>query len=100
MEAPRLPSMLGFKSKKANQFYFEPRYYDARKEKMDQRYKRIGKELGVKDTSRMHKEDLRAEMRENWGSGYSRDAATGQVNKKVLFYVVALVAITYFLIFY
>jgi hypothetical protein len=100
MEAPRIPSMFGFKSKKANQFYFEPRYYSARKEKMEQRYKRIGKELGVEDSQRMHKEDFKAEMRENWGNSYSRNAAAGQVNKKVLFYVVALVAIAYFLIFY
>ena len=31
MEAPRIPSMFGFKSKKPDQFYFEPRYYDERK---------------------------------------------------------------------
>lgn len=100
MEAPRIPSMLGFKAKKANQFYFEPRYYNPRKEKMEKRYQRIGKELGVVEPEQMHKEDFKAEMRETWGAGYARDAAGGQLNKKVLFYVVALFAIAYFLIYF
>ena len=100
MEAPRIPSMFGMRLKKPNRFYFEPRYYNERKEKMNQRYQRIGKELGAEDSKRMHQEDFKAEMRENWGNSYSRNAAGGQLNKKVLFYVVALVVIAYFLIFY
>ena len=44
MEAPKIPSMFGFRSKKPDQFYFEPRYYDERKEKMLIRLKnKLGK---------------------------------------------------------
>lgn len=99
MEAPRLPSMFGFKSKKANQFYFEPRYYNERKEKMDQRIKRIGKDIGVEDSGKSHKEDFKAEMRENWGSSYSKNVAGNQLNRKVIFYVIALFGLAYFLLF-
>ena len=45
MEAPKIPSMFGFRSKKPNQFYFEPRYYSERKEKMKKRYDRLEKEI-------------------------------------------------------
>ena len=45
MEAPKLPSMFGIKTRRPNQFYFEPRYYNEKKEKMKKRYERIGKEI-------------------------------------------------------
>ena len=99
MEAPKIPSLFGFKSKRPNQFYFEPRYYDERKEKMKQRYNKIGKELEKNTKERTNVEDFKSELRENWGNSYSRGKAGSQVNRKVIVYVIALLALTYYLLF-
>lgn len=100
MEAPKIPSMFSMRLKKNNQFYFEPRYYSKRKEKMEQRYKSISNELGIEESKKSSKDDFKAEMRDNWGNSYSRNATGSQLNKKVIFYVVALVVLAYFLIYY
>lgn len=57
MEAPKLPSMFGIKTRRPNQFYFEPRYYDEKKEKMQKRYDRIGKEVENEGTARTNPEE-------------------------------------------
>ena len=100
MEAPRLPSMFGFRSKKPEQFYFEPRYYNERKEKMKKRYDRIGRELN--DTPSFEKsntEDFKSNMRENWNNSYTRSRAGNQMNRRVIIYVIALLALAYFILF-
>jgi hypothetical protein len=100
MEAPKIPSMFGFRSKKPNQFYFEPRYYDERKEKMKQRYDRIGQEVdNTKTVERTNPEDFKTTLRENWGNGYARNKAGNQMNKRVIIYVIALLALAYFILF-
>lgn len=100
MEAPKIPSMFGFRSKKPNQFYFEPRYYSERKEKMQQRYNRIGKEIDNSViTERTNTEDFKSELRENWGNGYARSKTGNQMNKRVIIYVIALLALAYFILF-
>jgi len=100
MEAPKLPSMLGFKSKKPNQFYFEPRYYDERKEKMQQRYERIDREVNSNSSNnRTNATDFKSELRDNWQNNYSRSKAGNQMNKRVLIYVVGLMALAYYILF-
>ena len=84
MEAPKIPSMFGFRSKKPNQFYFEPRYYDERKEKMKKRYERIAKEVNSTPKKSNPSSDFKSELKENWQNNYSRSKAGNQMNKKVI----------------
>ena len=100
MEAPKIPSMFGFKSKKPNRFYFEPRFYDERKEKFQERYDSITREVNKipvdeKNSSEAFKTNLRA----SWGEGYSRNRVGGAMNKRVLIYVVALAVLAYIILF-
>ncbi|PCJ28149.1 MAG: hypothetical protein COA97_02415 [Flavobacteriales bacterium] len=100
MEAPRIPSMFGFKSKKPNQFYFEPRYYDEQKEKMLKRYDRIAREVTNKPSfERLNSEDFKSTLRENWGTNYNRAKAGNKMNTRVIIYVIALVALAYYILF-
>ena len=96
MEAPKLPSIFGLRSKKPNQFNFEPRYYDERKEKMKQRYDRINREMDNTNLDKTHPEDFKSTLRDNWGNGYSRNRAGNQLNKRVVIYIVVLFALAYY----
>lgn len=97
MEAPKIPSFFGFRTKRPNQFYFEPRYYDERKEKMEQRYERISKELKSSSDDSLNPETFKSTLRENWGNGYSRKKTGNQINKRVLLYVVVLLGLVYYI---
>ncbi len=99
MEAPKLPSLFGFRSKRPEQFYFEPRYYNERKEKMKKRYDRIGREVENTSTERTNTEEFKSTLRENWGSGYARNKAGSQMNRRVFIYVLALLALAYYILF-
>ncbi|MCB0402808.1 MAG: hypothetical protein KDD41_12040 [Flavobacteriales bacterium] len=99
MEAPKIPTLFGFKTRRPNQFYFEPRYYDERKEKMKQRYDRIGKELDQENASRTNPEEFRSTLRENWGDGYARRKMGGSMSKRVIIYIIALLALSYYILF-
>jgi len=100
MEAPKIPSMFGLRSKKPNQFYFEPRYYDERKEKMKKRYERIAKEVDSTSEKNTPSSDFKSELRENWKNNYSRSKAGNQINKRVIIYVVTLLALAYYILFF
>ena len=99
MEAPKLPSLFGLRSKRPNQFYFEPRYYNERKEKMQKRYDRIGKELKESENLRTNPEEFKATLRENWGNGYARSKVGQQMSRRVIIYVIALLALAYYMLF-
>ena len=45
MKPPKLPTI--FRTKKPKQFNFEPRYYNAQKEKMKERYDRISSQAAL-----------------------------------------------------
>jgi len=99
MEAPKLPSMFGIKTRRPNQFYFEPRYYDEKKEKMKKRYERIGKEVENEGTVRTNPEEFRSTLKENWGAGYARNKMGATINRRVIIYIVALLALAYYILF-
>jgi len=100
MEAPRIPSMFGFKSKKPDQFYFEPRYYDERKEKMKKRYETIGRELNNDNSAKPSRtDDFKSAIRENWGNSYSRTRAGNKMNTRVIIYIIGLGALAYYILF-
>jgi hypothetical protein len=100
MEAPKIPSMFGFKSKKPDSFYFEPRYYSEQKEKMKSRYERINREVN-KDPSfkKSSAENFKSAIRENWGENYNRTRAGNKINNKVIFYVLILSGLAYYILF-
>jgi hypothetical protein len=100
MEAPKIPSMFGFKSKKPDQFYFEPRYYNERKEKMNSRYESIGRQLDNNPTfEKTNTADFKSSIRENWGDSTSRSRAGNKMNTRVIIYVLGLAAIAYYILF-
>lgn len=94
MQPPKIPSF--FKTKKHTQFYFEPRYYNERKEKMEERYSRISKELSNDNKGeRTDSAVFRSTLRENWATS-SRHAQSSAINKRVLFYIVLLIGLAYY----
>jgi hypothetical protein len=99
MEAPKIPSMFGFKSKKPDQFYFEPRYYNERKEKMNKRYESIGRQVANNPTfEKTNTDDFKSSIKENWGDSVSRSRAGNKMNTRVIIYVLALGAIAYYVL--
>lgn len=93
MQAPKIPSF--FKTKKPNQFYYEPRYYNERKEKMQERYSRISRELNRNDNTRTDSEVFRSSLRHSWET--SRQGGTGnKINLRVVLYIVALTGLAYY----
>ncbi|MDG1476341.1 MAG: hypothetical protein P8Q14_04290 [Vicingaceae bacterium] len=100
MEAPKIPSLFGFRSKKPDKFYFEPRYYNERKEKLQKRYDRINREVNSAPASEeRNSEEFKSNLRENWGESYSRNRTGGQMNKRVIIYVLALAILAYLILF-
>lgn len=93
MQTPKIPSF--FKSKKPDQFYFEPRYYDARKEKMKERYDRIAKEVSSEKSDKTDTEVFRSNLRESWAA--NRRQKTG-INYRILFYIVILTGLAYYVL--
>lgn len=77
MEAPKIPSFLKTKYQ-FKRFNFQPRYYDADKERMELRKKRIEEELRGRSEG-MDKDaiELKARMKlsieENWRNRRSKD---------------------------
>ncbi len=93
MQAPKIPSF--FKTKKPNQFYYEPRYYNERKEKMQERYSRISRELNTNKGDRTDAEVFRSNLRHSWES--SRNGGAGhKLNYRIVLYIFALTALAYY----
>jgi len=100
MEPPKIPSLFGFRTKRPNQFYFEPRYYDERKEKMQQRYDRINKEVENSASKKTNAEDYKSTLRESWSNNYSKRKTGNQINRRVIIYIVVLLGLAYYMFFY
>jgi hypothetical protein len=101
MEAPKIPRLFGIKTKKPSQFYFEPRYYSERKEKMDKRYAQIGKEVELEkknSTPESQSDEFRSTLRENWGSSSHTKKAGNTFNTRIIIYAVVLLGLAYFIL--
>lgn len=93
MQAPKIPSF--FKTKKPNQFHYEPRYYNERKEKMQERYNRIARELNENKNEATDQEAFRSTLRQSWES--SRNSNAGhKLNYRIVLYIFALTALAYY----
>lgn len=93
MQPPKIPSF--FKTKKPTQFHYEPRYYDERKEKMEERFRRINNEVNQRN-ERTDSDVFRSSLREQWGASHRHRGSASAVNKRVLIYIVLLVGIAYY----
>lgn len=82
MSAPKLPSF--FKNKGPKSFDFKPRYYDARKERLEEMKRNANTEKPVFVT-----ENFRKKARDKWRSERNRSV------KNSNFRVVAIVAILF-----
>lgn len=97
MEAPKIPSFIKTKYQ-FKRFHFQPRYYDADKEKLELRKKRIEKELSGNTNSIdkdliERKERMKMSFEESWSMRRSRDHRKS--NFRILVIVVILVLVLY-----
>jgi len=101
MEAPKIPRLFGIKTKRPNQFYFEPRYYDERKEKRGKRNAQIKREVELENeakSSKIQREDFRVTLKENWGSASHRKKEGSAFNTRVVVYIAVLLSLAYFIL--
>ncbi len=92
MEAPKLPSFI--KQNKHKSFEFKPRYYDERKERIEELRKKYGKSE-AKDP-KAEKERFRENLSSRWQD--TRQTKVNSSNRTLLLIIVALLALTYYLI--
>lgn len=91
MEAPKLPSV--FKAHRAKQFEFKPRYYDERKERLEELKKKYdGKE--VRRTTLSFREKVDGKWR------HERSRSVSKSNLRLLLIIAILTFITYKIIMY
>lgn len=91
MEAPKLPSFI--RQNKHKTFEFKPRYYNERKERIEELRKKYGK---ADPKERKGGEHLRGELSDRWRE--NRQTKVNSSNRTLLLIVVALLALTYLLI--
>ena len=97
MEAPRIPKLFGIKTKKPSQFYYQPRYYNERKEKMKKRYARIEKELALEEKAKKDSsKEFRATLKDNWNE--SRSKAVHKFNTRIILYALILLGLAYYIL--
>jgi hypothetical protein len=95
MPAPKLPSF--FKQHQAKPFQFTPRYYDERKERIEELRKQYSGERSAPKPGEKRIKFKRNELSTNqWSS--SRNKQVQSSNRTLLLIVVALFLATYYLI--
>tara|TARA_B100000378_G_C17888896_1_gene358447 strand:- start:139 stop:426 length:288 start_codon:yes stop_codon:yes gene_type:complete len=95
MQPPRLPSV--FKLHKAKPFEFTPRFYDERRERLEEIRKKYEAEGKSTDSMRTLE---RGSLKSEWGNKESRSAKVGSSNRMLLIIVIALFALTYLILTY
>ncbi len=90
MEAPRLPSI--FRQNHAKQFEFRPRYYDARKERLEKMKMKYAGGEGP-----MNAENFRTNLGSKWRESRKRGSAGSNVRLVVIMGILFL--ITYLILF-
>lgn len=92
MEAPKLPSFI--RQNKYKTFEFKPRYYDERKERIEELRKKYGEE--VKQGKPKGGEHLRGELSARWRD--NRQTKVKSSNRTLFLIIISLLALTYLLI--
>lgn len=99
MEAPKIPSFLKTKYQ-FKRFNFTPRYYDADKERLEMRKKRIEEEIkgtkdgGMKDNAIERRARMKMSFEETWHNRRGRE--TRKSNLRIAIIVVILLGIAYY----
>ena len=93
MEAPRLPSF--FKQNQHKRFEYSPRFYDERKERLEEIRKKYSESGEAKKFS---SEGFRMRMSSEWRSGSSRKSSRG-TNMRLILIVMALILLSYLILF-
>ncbi len=98
MKAPKLPTFI--KQKKPNRFEFRPRYYDAKKEKMQERRERIAAELGLTEGKRLSENEtlFRSRLRESWQRSSQRARQTHQASLRTIIIFIMLLITAWLLL--
>jgi len=91
MQAPKLPSFI--KQNRHKNFEFKPRYYDERKERIQELRKKYGQETGARPTGGEH---LRGKLSNHWQE--SRGAKVQKSNRTLILIIAILLFITYYII--
>jgi hypothetical protein len=93
MEAPKLPSFI--KLNRNRSFAFKPRYYSERKERLEEVKRKYERE---KEISVANGERLREDLDTKWQD--TRQTKVNSSNRVLLLIIIALLAITYYIIKY
>ena len=94
MEAPKLPSFI--KQNQHRRFEYAPRFYNERKERLEEMRKKYGDQEG---RAKFSSQDFRTRINSEWRSSNSRKSSGGTSFRLVII-VVALVLISYLILFY
>lgn len=110
MQPPKLPTI--FKSRSAKPFEYKPLYYNEQKDRLDKiraKYKdepkKVDKEsmrLRIQEEWKSHKVSGSSEFDKSIGGEWnkSRQGAVHSSNRKLLYIILSLVAITYLILTY
>ncbi len=93
MEAPKLPSF--FKQNQHKRFEYTPRYYDERKERIEEMRKKYDDQNAGENYS---SQKLRAKLSSEWRKNSSGKGGRG-VNFRLVVIVMALFLISYLILF-
>lgn len=97
MKAPKLPSI--FKQSQAKGFEFKPRYYDERKERIENlRQKYALYEEAAKKRGEERSRILEDKLRSEWQG--KRQASVNSSNRTLLAIIILLLFVTYYIITY
>lgn len=95
MEAPKLPSI--FKQNQPRAFGYRPRYYDARKERLEEMKKKYSSTEA--DEQAEGREALRVKLREEWRGHRAKASSASNVRLIVILgflFLIAYYLLTYF----
>jgi hypothetical protein len=93
MEAPKLPSF--FKQNQHKRFDYSPRFYDERKERVEEMRKKY---KGIGSSDRYSGENFRLRMNSEWRNVGSRKKSGG-ANMRLVIIVLVLLLISYLILF-
>jgi hypothetical protein len=93
MEAPKLPSF--FKQNQHRRFEYSPRFYDERKERIEEMRKKYG---GEESAEKFSSTNFRMRMNSEWRNSGSRKGSRG-TSLRLVVIVLALFLISYLILF-
>ena len=99
MKAPKVPGIFNFfrHMKGHNRFEYQPRYYDENKEKMQERYERISKELDS-EVKEDRSEQFKNQLHHSWERTQHRTMGGGRMKLRIIIYAIILLGLAYLML--